>query len=180
MIYVDRHATYKVNHPQDLFDEEMRTRFRRGMMKLWIAVIYASTPEWKWRVERSFWTHQDRLIKSLTLEWITTIDEANTYLREKYIPKHNTKFAKQPTQSWDYHKSFTDIEKENFKWYFAKISQRVIKKDWTIAYNNKIYQVRKWTILLNNKSVDVLETMEWEIRLMSKDKILHFEVRNKS
>jgi hypothetical protein len=33
-IYVDRHATYKVNHERDMFDKEMITRFQRAMRKL--------------------------------------------------------------------------------------------------------------------------------------------------
>jgi hypothetical protein len=33
-IYVDCHATYKVNHEQDQFDEEMKTRFSTGMQRL--------------------------------------------------------------------------------------------------------------------------------------------------
>jgi len=33
-IYLDCHATYKVNHPEDQFDYEMKTRFQRAMEKL--------------------------------------------------------------------------------------------------------------------------------------------------
>jgi hypothetical protein len=33
-IYVDCHATYKVNHEKDMFDKEMITRFQRAMRKL--------------------------------------------------------------------------------------------------------------------------------------------------
>jgi hypothetical protein len=33
-IYLDRHSSYKVNHPQDQFDEEMLTRFQRAMTYL--------------------------------------------------------------------------------------------------------------------------------------------------
>jgi hypothetical protein len=44
-IYIDRHATYKVNHEQDQFDKEMITRFQKAMRKLNIEVIYSSCPE---------------------------------------------------------------------------------------------------------------------------------------
>jgi hypothetical protein len=44
-IYVDCHASYKVNHPQDQFDEETKTRFEKGMNKLGIDVIFAKSPE---------------------------------------------------------------------------------------------------------------------------------------
>jgi hypothetical protein len=52
IIYVDRHATYKVNNPNDQFNEEMKTRFKRGMEALGILVIYAKLPEGKGRVEK--------------------------------------------------------------------------------------------------------------------------------
>lgn len=33
-IYLDRHSSYKVNHPNDQFDHEMKTRFQRAMESL--------------------------------------------------------------------------------------------------------------------------------------------------
>jgi len=84
-IYIDRHATYKVNHEQDQFDKEMLTRFQRAMRKLNVEVIYSYCPEWKGRIERSFKTHQDRMIKKMRLAWIKTVVAANEYIETKYI-----------------------------------------------------------------------------------------------
>jgi hypothetical protein len=50
-IYVDCHATYKINSPSDQFDREMKTRFRKGMDALGVMVIYAKSPQGKGRVE---------------------------------------------------------------------------------------------------------------------------------
>jgi hypothetical protein len=52
IIYVDCHATYKVNNPNDQFNEEMKTRFKRGMEALGVLVIYSKCPQGKGRVER--------------------------------------------------------------------------------------------------------------------------------
>jgi len=52
ILYVDRHSTYKVNNPNDQFDKEMKTRFKRGMESLGVEVVYAKCPEGKGRVER--------------------------------------------------------------------------------------------------------------------------------
>jgi len=47
-------------------------------------------------MERDFQTLQDRLINELRLNNITTIDEANLYLKEEFIPKWNKKFSRSP------------------------------------------------------------------------------------
>jgi len=43
--------------------------------------------------ERLFHTLQDRLVKELALEGVTTVDVANRYIRTTYIPAHNARFA---------------------------------------------------------------------------------------
>ncbi|MGH6857038.1 MAG: hypothetical protein ACRECP_05170 [Methylocella sp.] len=42
---------------------------------------------------RMFQTLQDRLVKQLALEGIDTLEAANLFLREVYIPAHNARFA---------------------------------------------------------------------------------------
>jgi hypothetical protein len=92
IIYVDCHATYKVNHPQDQWDKKMQTRFQRGMERLGILVIYSKIPQGKGRVERGNRTHQDRLIKKMRVRGIKTYEQANQYLDE-YLEGHNRKFC---------------------------------------------------------------------------------------
>jgi len=166
-IYVDCHATYKVNHESDMFDKEMITRFQRAMRKLWIDVIYSYKPEWKWRVERAFRTLQDRLIKKMRLKWCKTEEAAQKYLDEVYIPEHNKRFAVKAKEKKDYHKKFTKYEQEMYNRYFAKETWRSIKKDWTVQYNNKLYQIQKWEKLYNWNKVIVYETEEWDIEICS-------------
>ena len=50
-------------------------------------------PHAKGLVERDNATFQDRLVNELKLNNITTIDEANKYLQEVFVPKFNSKFA---------------------------------------------------------------------------------------
>jgi hypothetical protein len=166
-IYVDCHATYKVNHEKDMFDKEMITRFQRAMRKLWIDVIYSHQPEWKWRVERAFRTLQDRLIKKMRLRWCKTVKEAQKYINDVYITEHNKKFAVKPEEKEDLHKEFTKHEQEMYDWYFAKETWRIIKKDGTVQYMNKVYQIKKWEILYNWNKVIVYETEEWKLEIYS-------------
>lgn len=175
-IYVDRHATYKVNWPDDIFDEELRTRFSRAMERIWVTIIYARSPEWKWRVERWFRTHQDRLVKELRLAGIRTIDEANKFLVEYYIPKHVKKFWVKARKEWDFHVKQSEGEKEEMTWIFAQESGRILKSDNTIAYKSKVYQVKKWVSIARKAKVRVCESMEWKIRLYYGWELLAYEL----
>ena len=46
-----------------------------------------------------FGTLQDRLPKELELAAITTLETANRFLREVYLPEHNARFAVAPEQA---------------------------------------------------------------------------------
>ena len=59
-------------------------------------MIPAYSPEAKGRVERVFSTHQDRLVKELTLHGITEMEEANSYLSRHYLPDYNNEFKVDP------------------------------------------------------------------------------------
>lgn len=176
-LYIDCHATYKVNHPNDQFTYEMKTRFQKATSKLWIHVIYAKSPQWKWRVERWFGTHQDRLVKELRLAWIKTIDEANVFLEEYYVPKHNSKFAVQAKEEWDKHSKLTQSEIDGFDLLFAKESERTVKHDGTVHYNSIVYQLPRWTVLHRWRKIIVKETMSWVIWMYIWDRKLTYGIR---
>ena len=55
--------------------------------------IAAYSPQARGRSERLFQTLQDRLPKELALAGITTMDAANAWLRDSYIPAHNARFT---------------------------------------------------------------------------------------
>jgi len=61
-------------------------------LRLWVNfefLLSINISEAKWRVERSFRTHQDRLVKKLRLAWIKSVPKASSYLKDTYIPEHN-------------------------------------------------------------------------------------------
>lgn len=95
--YVDQDSIYKTTRSADL-DEDLReqqpmTQFTRAMSELGITVICARSPQAKGRVERGFKTHQNRLVKELRLAGISTIEAANTFLRNVYFQAHNRRFG---------------------------------------------------------------------------------------
>ena len=171
-IYLDRHASYKVNYPKDQFDEETLTRFKRAMNYLWVEVIYAKSPQWKWRVENKFKLLQDRAIKEFRLAEIKDYTTAEDYLINTIIPHLNNKFSVVAEKPWDFHVSMSNKDKEYFERYFAKVSSRVINRIWIIEYKNVKYQVPVWQELSWTRSVRVLESHLWNIQFRSWDILL--------
>jgi hypothetical protein len=60
-----------------------------ALRELGIVWIAAHSPQAKGRVERSFGTAQDRLVKGLRVARAYTIDEANRYLETEFLPWWN-------------------------------------------------------------------------------------------
>lgn len=77
----------------------VQTQVGRALAQLGIEHIAAYSPEARGRSERAFRTLQDRLPKELALAGITTVEAANTWVRETYVAQHNARFvvaAEQP------------------------------------------------------------------------------------
>ena len=72
------------------------TQVGRALRQLGIEHVAAYSPEARGRCERAFRTLQDRLPKELALAGVTTIDAANRFLRDVYLPEHNARFATPP------------------------------------------------------------------------------------
>jgi hypothetical protein len=69
------------------------TQVGRALAQLGIRHIAAYSPEARGRSERMFCTLQGRLPKELADAGITTIEAANRFLRETYLPAHNRRFG---------------------------------------------------------------------------------------
>jgi hypothetical protein len=91
------------------------------MAQLSVGVIKANSSQAKGRVERLFETLQDRLIKELRLNNISTIPKANKFLTETFIPKFNAKFSVAPRSNANLHKKLIQKEKNDFPSYSLDI-----------------------------------------------------------
>ena len=68
------------------------TQVGRALQELDIRHIGAYSPEARGRSERMFGTLQDRLVKELADAGIETIEAANRFIAETYLPAHNRAF----------------------------------------------------------------------------------------
>jgi len=77
-------------------DKSRLTEVGRALRQLGIDHIAAYSPEARGRSERMFGTLQGRLVSELKLAGISDMTGANRYLRETYLPRHNTQFMVAP------------------------------------------------------------------------------------
>ena len=102
-------------------------------------MILANSPQAKGRVERTFGTAQDRLVKEMRLARITTLEAANRYLEERWVPFWNERFTVAPADPLDAHRPLPpDIDLEAL---FAETGTRVVARDFTVRFENRFWQV---------------------------------------
>lgn len=93
-LYTDRGSHYFITpEAGGKVDRTHLTQVGRALAHLGVEHIAAYSPQARGRSERLFHTLQDRLTKELALAGITTIEAADVYLRDVYIPAHNARFA---------------------------------------------------------------------------------------
>lgn len=73
--------------------KEQPTEVGRALKQLGIAHIPSYSPEARGRMERVFGTLQKRLPQELRLAGMTSIEAANRFLAERFVPEHNRRFA---------------------------------------------------------------------------------------
>ena len=139
--YTDRGSHY-FHTPKagEKVDKNRLTQVGRALKQLGIQHIAAYSPEARGRSERMFGTLQDRLPKEFELYNITTIEEANRYLRDEYIARHNDEFsvvAASPETAYVpwIGKSLNDV--------LCIQESRTVQRDNTVHYDGLILQIPK-------------------------------------
>ena len=106
--YSDKHGIFRVNAKNAMSGDGI-TQFGRALLALNIDIICANTPQAKGRVERSFGTLQDRLVKELRLAGISTIEAANALL-PGFMTDYNARFGRDPANPKDLHRPLTPMD----------------------------------------------------------------------
>lgn len=143
-VYTDRAAMFMVtprtqeSAPQRQESDRL-TQIGRGLRELGIGWIPAYSPQAKGRVERSFGTDQDRLVKHLRLAKVKTMQDANKFLEEEYWPEWNERFARPLKGVTDMHRALTpQIDLASA---LSHVEQRVISNDYTFSFAGRRYQI---------------------------------------
>jgi len=135
-IYTDRNSIFFAT---DAHGKPVLTQFGRALKDLGIELIPAHSPQAKGRVERFNGTAQDRLVKELRLAGACTLEEANDVLAETFLPWFNRRCTVKPANPNDVHRPLHPSM--NLAAILSVQSSRVVANDYTIRFENRIYQL---------------------------------------
>lgn len=165
-VYLDKHSTYKSTAKQSIEDEledkKPMSQFERSLTELAVTVIHANSPQAKGRVERSFRTLQDRLVKEMRLAGVSSVVQANEFLI-RYYPIYNAKFKVKPVSEVDLHRPALSMRELNR--ILCIREDRTVRNDFTISYDGKLYQIKD---AVKSQKVDVEERTDGSLHITNK------------
>lgn len=128
----------RLNEDKRTSDKDVLTQFGYACKQLGVDIETTSVSQAKGLIERDNGTFQDRLINELRLNNITTIEGANEYLINIFIPKFNKKFALDYKKFESVYETSPSTEKINYT--LAVLTPRKIDNGNSIKFKNEYYQ----------------------------------------
>jgi transposase len=127
--------------PRDERDPLPPTQIGRALGELDIVWIGAHSPQAKGRVERSFQTAQDRLVKGLRVAGAKTLEQANAYLETEFMVWWNNTIAVVPASSDDAHRPLG--KEHSLAASLSYVENRQVSNDYTIQVNRQTWQIAR-------------------------------------
>lgn len=141
-LYFERYGIPRAiytDHSSVFYAKGKLTDVGRALKTLNVELILAHSPQAKGRVERGNRTHQDRLIKALRREAISTIAQANDFLDHVYLDEHNSRFASCDHLP-DVHRSAEGLDLTNI---LSFQTERQVRHDYTITLDGHYIQLER-------------------------------------
>jgi transposase len=164
-LYSDRAShffvTPKAGEP---VDKSRLTQVGRALKELSVQMIPAYSPQARGRSERSFGTWQSRLPQELRLAGIATVEQANHFLRERYIAEFNQKFTVKAAERGT---AFRRCGRSDLDWVFSIQTERVVDKDNTVAVRDQWWQLDKsrWRHTLAGQTVTIHQHLDGTVSI---------------
>jgi transposase-like protein len=117
------------------------TQIGRALQELGIGWIAAHSPQAKGRVERSFQTAQDRLVKLMRAEGVQTLEQANAFLETEYLRDCEKLFSVLPASGDDAHRPLG--KQHDLSAILCAVEQRVVTNDYTFRFGSRLYQIAR-------------------------------------
>ena len=138
-LYTDRGSHYfHTAEAGGKIDRSRLAQVGRALEQLGVEHIGAYSPQARGRSERAFQTLQERLLKELKLAEITSIEAANAFIREVYLPAHNERFAVAPAQPGS---AFTSIPGVDLDEILCVQEERQVGNDNCVSYRTLKLQI---------------------------------------
>ena len=142
-VYTDKAGLFQVNRPlhynKHLPPAAEQTQIKRALEELGIGRIAAHSPQAKGRVERSFQTMQDRLVKGLRRAGANTLEQANQYLWEVFEPDWKQRFGQRPASELDAHRPLR--KDHTLASSLSYMETRMVNNDYTLLWFGERFQI---------------------------------------
>src|SRR5436309_15557301 len=142
-----------------MVDRQRLTQVGRAMRELGIQMIPAYSPQARGRSERNFGTWQGRLPQELRLAGVRTLEEANRFLRERYMAEFNRRFA---VPAVEVGTAFVPARRRDLDRGFSLQHERVVNRDNTVQLDQRVLQIEKtlWRGTLAGCRVTLREVLD--------------------
>ena len=152
------HTTPKVARdvqqlPRDEREPLPPTQIGRALRELGIVWIAAHSPQAKGRVERSFGTAQDRLVKGLRVAKVKTLEQANRYLEEQFVPWWNQRLTVAPAHATDAHRPLGP--EHDLAATLSRVETRQVGSDYTFSVDGQRHQIERESIVAGLRGATV-------------------------
>jgi hypothetical protein len=165
-LYSDR-ASHFFETPQadGPVDRQRLTQVGRALKELGIEMIPAYSPQARGRSARRFGTWQGRLPQELRLAGISGVEEANRFLRERYIPEINRKFGVAAAEKGH---AFVPVRGSDLDRIFSVQTERVVAKDNTVRLATRVGQIERtpWRGTLAGCRVTICEHLDGRVTIV--------------
>ena len=140
-LYTDR-AGWAVYTPTSgtVPDRTKLTQVGRALARLGIEHIVSFSPQARGRSERMNRTLQGRLINELRVAKIRTLEAANRYLQQRFLPTFNATFGRAPA---DPATAFVPLGRVDLDQILCHEEARTVARDNTVVLNGLVLQIDK-------------------------------------
>jgi len=154
------------------------TQIERALRELGIGWSAAHSPQAKGRVERSFRTGQDRLVKGMRVAGVNTLEQANQYLDEHYLAWWDKTLTVVPAAADDAHRPLD--KSHDLAASLSHVETRVVRPDYTFSFGGTLFQIERGSIVagLRGSQVRVEHRLDGTIAARYQDRYLEMSICN--
>src|SRR5262245_24218714 len=140
-LYSDR-ASWAARTPKrgEPIDRSLKTQVQRALERLGVEHIVAYSPQARGRSERVNRTLQDRLVKELAAAGVRSLERANRYLEQVFVPAYNEEFARRAADSQS---GFAPLGAVDLDAIFCHEELRTVQHDNTVTLEGVRLQITK-------------------------------------
>jgi len=117
-------------------DRDTETQIGRALDELKCKALIAGSSQAKGRIERLWDTLQDRLIAELRYYQVKTMEEANEFIREDFVPRFNKQFG---VQAREEESRFRKAPERDLDLIFCRKERRKISQAESFSYDGETY-----------------------------------------